>query len=68
MHRERIEKFTGLDQGPLTQANGLGDSETDSDYKFGQMGLDTRANGEITELMGKESSPTLMEMSMKEIG
>jgi len=68
MPKEKKETHTHSKQGPPMMVNGSADSEMDMVFKNGQMVLNMKVSGKITEPMVKENSYILMEISMMENG
>lgn len=62
---EKSEKLISLNQEQLIKENGEEVFETVMEFKSGQMGLDMRVNGKITELMDKASLFMLTKMNMR---
>ena len=68
MLKERKEIYIHLKLELLMKVNGLEVSEMVMEFSNGQMELDMKDNGEITEPMEKENSLILMVIFMREIG
>ena len=62
---EKSEKLISLNQEQLIKENGEEAFEMVMESKYGQMGLDTRVNGKIIELMDKANSFMLTKMNTK---
>jgi hypothetical protein len=68
MPKEKEDLLIDLKLEQFMMENGLVDSETDMEFKNGQMVLVMKASGEIIGHMVKENLLTLMEIFMRENG